>query len=43
MRDALDDRIWREDPDDTHLVADCQAWLELARALADFLRARRAA
>lgn len=43
QRAALDYRIWRENPDDTHLKADCQTWCELARALADFLRARRAA
>lgn len=41
MRDALDHRIWRENPADTHLEADCQTWCELARALADFLKARR--
>lgn len=43
MRDALDHRVWREDPDDTLLEADCQTWCELARALGDFLRARRSA
>ncbi|MBM3545276.1 MAG: hypothetical protein FJX44_12430 [Alphaproteobacteria bacterium] len=43
MRDALDHRIWREDPDDTLLEADVQTWVELARALAGFLRTRRAA
>jgi hypothetical protein len=43
QREALDHRIWREDPDDTHLEADCQTWCELTRALADFLQARRAA
>jgi hypothetical protein len=43
MRDALDYRIYREDPDDTFLEADCRAWCELAQSLADFLRSRRAA
>jgi hypothetical protein len=43
MRESLDHRIWREDPDDTHLEADVRTWCELARALADFLKARRAA
>ena len=43
MRGALEFRIWREDPDDRHLESDVQAWLDLARALADFLRARRSA
>ena len=43
MRDALDHRIWREDPDDTQLEADVRTWCELSRALADFLKARRAA
>ena len=37
QREALDHRIWREDPDDTHLKADVQTWCELARALAYFL------
>ena len=41
MRDALDYRLWREDPTDTHLEADCQTWWELAQALVDFLRAKR--
>lgn len=43
QREALDHRIWRADPDDRHLGADCQTWCELSRALADFLKARRAA
>ena len=43
MRDALEYRIWRGDPDDTHLHADCQTWAEFARALADFLKSRRSA
>jgi hypothetical protein len=43
QREALDYRIWREDPADALLVADVETWLSLARALADFLRARRAA
>jgi hypothetical protein len=41
MREALDFRIWQATPDDTHLEADCRAWLELAQALADFLASRR--
>ena len=41
MRDALDYRIWREDPADTQLEADCQTWWELMQALFDFLRAKR--
>ena len=43
QREALDYRIWREDPHDTHLEGDVQTWCELSRALADFLAARRAA
>jgi hypothetical protein len=43
QRDALLHRMWREDPNDSHLEADCQTFCELARALADFLRARRSA
>jgi hypothetical protein len=43
MRAALDHRIWREDPEDTHLEADVQTWCELAQALTDFLKARRSA
>ena len=43
MRAALDHQIWREDPDDCLLEADVQCWCELARALADFLSARRMA
>jgi hypothetical protein len=43
MRTALDHRIWRQDPADTLLAADCQTWCELAGALAEFLRARRTA
>jgi hypothetical protein len=43
MRAALDYRVWSADPDDTLLEADMQTWCELARALADFLRARRTA
>jgi len=43
MREALDYRIWREDPNDRFLQADCQAWCELTKALADFLGVRRAA
>lgn len=42
QREALDYRIWREDPGDTHLAADCQTWCELAAALAAFLKAREA-
>lgn len=38
QRDALECRIWRADPDDIHLGADCRAWCELARALGDYLR-----
>ena len=43
QRDALDHRIWREDPDDVLLEADIQTWCELSGALADFLQVRRAA
>jgi hypothetical protein len=43
MRSALDQRIWREDPEDALLDADIQRWGELARALADFLKVRGAA
>ncbi len=43
MRDALDHRIWLEDPEDNFLEADCRTWCELAKALADFLAARRSA
>ena len=31
MREALEYRIWRGDPDDTHLHADCQTWAEWRR------------
>jgi hypothetical protein len=40
---ALQHRIDREGIDDTMLAADCQTWCELSRALADFLKTRRAA
>lgn len=43
QREALAHRIWREDPEDTHLQADVQTWCELAQALADYIRARRSA
>jgi hypothetical protein len=43
QREALDYRIGREDPNDTHIDADCQTWCRLTRALADFLEARRSA
>jgi hypothetical protein len=43
QRDALDYRIWLQNPDDTHLEADVQTWCELASALSAFLEARRAA
>ena len=43
QREALMYRIWLADPHDTHLEADCLAWCDLARALADFLKARRQA
>ena len=43
MRSALEHRIWRADPDDTHLEADCKAWVELALSLGDFLKSRRSA
>ena len=43
MREALEHRIWREDPADTLLEADCQTWVELAWALSDLLRAKRSA
>jgi hypothetical protein len=42
MRESLDHRIWREDPDDSSLEADFRAWIELTRGLADFLEASRA-
>ena len=42
QREALDHRLWREDPNDTHLEADVRTWCELSRALAKFLHARRA-
>lgn len=41
QRDALQQRIWREDPDDRMLDADVQTWCELAASLAAFLEARR--
>ena len=41
LREGLDHRIWRADPDDTYLAADCQTWCELAQALADFLQSRK--
>ena len=41
MREGLEYRISREDPDDTHLHADCRTWCELARALAGLLKSRR--
>ena len=40
MREALEHRIWRADPDDTHLEADCQTWVDLARGLSNFLKSR---
>ena len=40
--EALDYRIWREDPGDTHLEHDVRVWRELADALAAFLETRRA-
>jgi hypothetical protein len=43
QRQALDHRIWLEDPDDVLLEADTRTWCELAVALADFLDARRSA
>jgi hypothetical protein len=43
QRETLLHRIWREDPEDTLLEADCQTWCELAQALADFLNAKRPA
>jgi hypothetical protein len=43
QREALDYRIWSENPVDRHLEADCRTWCELAQALSDFLRARRLA
>ena len=44
-RDASlpDHRIEIEDIEDTHLQADVETWCELARALAEFLDARRSA
>jgi hypothetical protein len=41
MRESLEHRIWREDPADRHLEADCRTWCQLARALADSLKARK--
>jgi hypothetical protein len=43
QRDALDHRIRRGDPDDSELEADCRTWCGLSQALADFLKARKAA
>jgi hypothetical protein len=42
QREALEHRIWREDPADTHLEADIQTWCELSRSLTDFVKARAA-
>ena len=42
QREALDCRIWREDPEDTLLAADCQTFCELVRALSYFLKAKSA-
>src|SRR5262245_58384990 len=41
QREALEHRIWREDPEDVQLEADCQVLCELMLALADFLATRR--
>lgn len=38
MREALDQRIWQADPDDTTLAADVRTWCMLGRALGDYLR-----
>ena len=43
QREALLYRIWLTNPHDTQLEADCRAWCDLSRALADFLKARRQA
>ena len=43
QRQALEYRIWVEDPEDTVLAADCQVWCELTAAVADFLKSRRSA
>jgi hypothetical protein len=42
QREALEHRLWREDPDDTLLEGDVQTFGELARAIAAFLEIRRA-
>ena len=42
QREALEHRIWLEDPDDTPLEADVQTWAELIRGLADHLKAKSA-
>ena len=41
MRDTLAHRLWREDPDDTHLAGDIQTWCELSQALTDFLKSKK--
>src|SRR5689334_22164253 len=41
QREALNHRIWREDPEDISLEADVQTWCALTRALADLLQSRR--
>jgi hypothetical protein len=43
QREALEHRIWCEDPEDVFLEADIQTWRELTRALVAFLEARRTA
>jgi hypothetical protein len=42
QRNALQYRIWREDPGDLYLEADVQTWCELAAALSAFLKAKSA-
>jgi hypothetical protein len=43
QRASLEHRIWREDPEDIDIDDDVRIWGDLARALADFLEARRVA
>ena len=43
QRDGLQHRIWREDPEDKSLEADCRNLCALIGALGDFLQARRTA
>ena len=43
MRAAIDHRIWAENPDDVSLEHDCRNFCELALALSNYLKAKRAA